>query len=292
MLTNREAKSIVDYLYQILTTQDIGDKFKKKIYIKGNPSNIKKDYNNNITKTDVSGKFITFIMCLKNRPKRAKLSVENLINDDVKKYCDFIIVEDISDNLLNLNNFKHVSNIDHYLIKTDVNWSRSKLLNYGIKRAKTPLVAMWDSDFLFHENFILNLKKMCSTIDFNKNCLAVNSFETDKSNIRGTTYKKFDPYGYMWVYSKNVLHDVKGFHEDMKDHGWEERDLQNKLKNKNIKTIYSYTIDKKMHVCHYSHDSGIRGKSGTENNKKIKNKKYTTWGEQKLIKKYNYKDEK
>jgi hypothetical protein len=292
MMNNKKAKGLVDYLHMILSTENIGDKFKRQIYIKNNTQDIKKRFDKHEKVTNVDGKFITFIMCLKNRSKRALLSINNLVNESSLKHCKFIIVEDKGENLLNLKDFKYSEHIDHYLVDTGVTWSRAKLLNYGIKRADTELVAMWDSDFLYHESFIDKLKRMCATINFNKNCLAINSFETDNSNIRGTKYKKFDPYGYLWVYSKNILHEVKGFHEMMKDHGWEERALQNKLKKKKVQTVYSYTLDKKMHVYHYSHDTDIRGKFGTNNNKKVESKKYDIWGEQKLIKKYNYKNEK
>jgi len=278
-------KKLTERLYKIEPT------LKKNLYLLPNNEDFNKEYNekNVYINTDDDNKFITFIMCLKNRPNRAKLSIENLINEETAKYCKFIIVEDVSENLLKLDNFKYKKYIEHYLVKTDVNWSRSKLLNYGIKRSDTNLVAMWDCDFLFPENFVNNLKNICQYIDFKKYFFAINSFETHTTNVRGTIFKQGDPYGYMWVYDRQSLFDVKAFHEMMKDHGWEERYLQDKLRNtKKMKTVYSYKLNKEMIVFHYSHSTDIRGKFGTISNQKVKNKVYDIWGEQILLKKYNY----
>ena len=93
-------------------------------------------------------------MCLKNRSKRALISINNIVNDINYKYCDFIIVEDEGIDNLNLDSFKYKHLISHYFIKTDKIWTKSKLINYGLKKTKTPLCVMWDADFLFPTNFI------------------------------------------------------------------------------------------------------------------------------------------
>ena len=262
---------------------------KRNLYLLGNPGEFNKDFQDKKEYVNTDEKFITFIMCLKNRPDRSRLSIENLVTPETAKYCNFIIVEDTSDNLLDLNDFEYKKYLDHYIVDTGVNWSRAKLLNFGIKRSTTELVAMWDCDFLYPEKFTDYLRNIVKYVDFSRFFFAINSFETHNTNVRGTVFRQGEPYGYMWVYHRESLVKVKAFHEKMQDHGWEERYLQDKLKNElKLKTVHSYSINKKMMVFHYSHTSDIRGKFGTPDNKKLRNKPYDTWGETPVLKKYTY----
>jgi len=102
-----------------------------------------------------SSKLITFCLCLKNRPGSALESIESLVTSQTVGHCNFIITEDISDNLLDLSKFRFKNDIDHYIIDTKDTWNRSKTCNYGFKRATTPFVSSWDADSYFLKIYIL-----------------------------------------------------------------------------------------------------------------------------------------
>ena len=158
-------------------------------------------------------KFATFIMCVKNRAERAKLSILSALEH--AEYFDFIIVEDQSDNLIKLDEIKHKNKnqIQYYLLDLQVPWSRSALLNYGIRKAKTPYVLMWDVDFLFSSFFGKELYNLMNKIDPNKFFVQISLFETEFNFKTSQFYKLCDPYSSVWIYPREQLEKIFGFND-------------------------------------------------------------------------------
>lgn len=225
-----------------------------------------------VVKDDINNfkeKFITFIMPLKNRSCRAKNSIETIVNDYTARYCDFMVVEDFSKDMLDINYFIYRDYITHYKVNTGVSWTRSGLLNFGIKRATTPLVLFWDADVLYPDNFVNLLKDYCNKIDFTNYIFAINMFEThDVPLKKRVTFLNGQPYSHVWVHNRQMLVDIKGFDENIQGHGYEERDLHIRLKIKdNIRPIYSAYLCRDLFACHYSHGDGLRGSLNTIHNR-------------------------
>ncbi len=205
----------------------------------------------------LSGKIITFIMCLKNRANRARISIESLVTPANAKFCDFIIVEDKSDGELNLHNFSYKKLLRHYLINTNIYWTRAGILNYGVRKSKTPFIAMWDADFLYPENFIEKLIDYIKKFNFNQYIMTINMYETEDSDmgIKGSAYSS------LWIYEKSKFMKLRGFNENF--HGWglEDREIEYRMQMKfNLKTIYSFGVIPKLFLLHLSHNNNIRGK--------------------------------
>lgn len=206
-------------------------------------------------------KFITFIMPLKARTARAMNSLETIVNNETAVYCNFIIVEDKSIDMLDLSYFPYKDLITHYTVKTNIKWTRSGLLNYGLKRTTTPLVLFWDADLFYPDNFVNELLKACNRINFDKYIFAINMFEThDIERDNNDTKYNGQPYSHVWIHSTNMLQEIRGFDEKLIGHGYEERDLHNRLAIKyNTEVVYSAYIFKKLITCHFSHGDGLRG---------------------------------
>lgn len=250
---------------------------------------ITRSVNSEIKYTEVDNnvnKLFTFIMPLKNRKHRANLSIKSIVTLENSKYIDFMIVEDISDDMIQISDeLKDI--IKYYIVDSGVPWTRSGLLNFGMKRSTTPLLVMWDADFLFPNNFIPELIKTFRNLNIEKQYFGIPSYETHDTSIMGIEYKQGDPYGNLWIYPRESINKVKGMNEDMIGWGWEERELEIKLeKISNIIPVYTIHLNKKLMVFHYSHIDNMRSKHNPFNknfltNVKINNK----WGEIREVKK-------
>lgn len=238
------------------------------------------DDKNKIKNTDLKlpKKFATFIMCIKNRPKRAILSILSALNHS--DYFEYIIVEDKSDNLIDFSKINHPNKhkIQYHLLDLKVPWSRSALLNFGIKRAKTLYVLMWDVDFLFPSFFGKELYNLMNQIDSKKYLVQISLFETEFNYKTSQFYKICDPYSSIWIYSREQLEKIYGFNEMFVGHGFEERELQTRLHNMfSINDIKSHQLNEKCYAYHLSHTDGTR----FENNKfyKLRNHNFIIMNE-------------
>jgi len=239
-------------------------------------------------------KLITFVMCLKNRAAAARKSIESLVTERSIPLCKFIIVEDYSENLLDLSAFRFKDQITHYVINTGDRWNRSKTLNYGFKRATTKLVASWDSDFEFKEDFCEHLYRTIKKVDFDKTLFRIDSVESEESTILGKVWKKGSIRGGQWVYKLEYLKQLNGYDEKFKDWGHEEMDFHERCDRAfGMKILESSKIDPHMTVTHISHSDNMRGESVSNKNYSIRDmhkKEKTTivnskgWGNSAVIK--------
>ena len=208
----------------------------------------------NINNYGTNGKFITFILILKNRKKRGLVHLKYI--SEIKsffEYADFIIVEDKSDDNLNINTID--SRIKYYRVKSGVKWSRSRLLNFGIKKTETELFLANDVDFIYDNLFIYRLIKICNYIDLKKNVLVLPVHQTHKTNCN----KKFERYGGCWIYNTQIIKSIGGFNYKIVGWGKEDRELEYRLFRNNIKTIYMENILSFPYVLHLSHNKSLRG---------------------------------
>tara|TARA_R110002020_G_scaffold123630_1_gene280358 strand:+ start:3121 stop:3909 length:789 start_codon:yes stop_codon:yes gene_type:complete len=241
-------------------------------------------------------KLLTFCLCLKNRPTSALESIATLVNDQTIKHCNFIVTEDISNNLLDLSQFKFKNHIDHYIIDTKDTWNRSKTCNYGFKRATTPFVSSWDADFLFSSNIHITLANLIKRADMKKEYLRVWTTETASGSRRGTTYEKGSMYGGMYIYDQKRLAALGGYDEKFINYGWEEIDFNHRYSLQF--SSREKWIRRKGLVYHKTHDESISGdKSFYDINKGMRDSNIVDrrfvvnekgWGQAKLLMKVDY----
>ena len=243
----------------------------QKVWLKGKVGQVK-FVDNNLDENNL----VTFICALKNRPNRIRYSMETIVTEESLKYAKFMIVEDQSDNLVDLDVYPHKDSIEHYVVNTGQKWNKAKLLNFGIKRTNTPLFVMWDADILFPDNFMYGFIDLLKKIDFNKYLLTINMFQTHtiRESVPGQyrrSHRKFDyaePYSSMWVYDTEKVKQIKGYDESMFGWGYEELDIKNRLSMKyGLSAAYSHTFSK-LFVLHYSHPISLRGNKNNQKKKK------------------------
>jgi hypothetical protein len=235
-------------------------------------------------------------MCLKNRPDYALDSIKSLVNENTIKHFDFIISEDISENLLDLSNFKYKNHITHYIIDTGDKWNRSKTCNFGFKRAQTPFISSWDADFLFPKNIHTTMTNLLKRSQPQLEFLRIWCTETGECYRRGRKFKKNDLYGGMYVYSTKQMSAIRGYDEDFINYGWEEIDCNDRYSLR--WACRQKWIKKKGLVYHKSHDEAISGDKSfydinkDKRNKNIINRRYIVnqngWGDSPLIAKVDY----
>ena len=133
---------------------------------------------------------------------------------------------------------------------------------YGIKRANTPYIVGWDADFIFDNRITRDIDKFIR-IYKPLNIIGISSLESFFSDISKNEGFPCVPYGYMWIYNVGVLNNVKGFNTQMIGHGFEERELEARIKQTyNIGPIKTSQI---RFVTHMSHNSKLRGDGGGNN---------------------------
>ena len=108
----------------------------------------------------------TFVMALKNRRKRAINSIKSIITQSNSDMVKFVIIEDISDDILNL---KSDVNLEYMLVDSGYKWNKSILLNQVIPILDTKYISFWDSDFIFSDKFIFKYSQLVSNTNFNTN---------------------------------------------------------------------------------------------------------------------------
>lgn len=208
-------------------------------------------------------KFMSFVLVLKNRNERTEIFINNLKNvKNFNKYCELIIVEDTSKNLIDIKNLLD-SGLDtkYYLVDTKTSWSRCKLINYGIKKSKLQLSLICDVDFVFDPNFINIFRESLLNYNFNKYGLCIPVFETN------TSYKKFtnilrrtnENYGHVWIMDNTMIKTIGGYKFNIDNHGFEERELWIRGIINGYEFIYVNKIFNKLYTLHLSHDNITRG---------------------------------
>jgi hypothetical protein len=241
-------------------------------------------------------KLITFCMCLKNRSETAIRSIESLVNERTIPYCNFIISEDYSDDLLDLSNFKYAKHIDHYVINTGDKWNRSKTCNYGFRRATTTFVSSWDADFIFPDKFLNTFREDLLGWNFTQTFYGIRVTETGHSYRGGHKFHPGQLYGGMYIYKTKHIQGVNGYDEEFKFYGFEELDANDRICRKyGIDVEY---ITEHGYIYHLSHgDESRDDMAHYDINKRrmIKNQRGRVmevnpngWGDSKLVEKKDY----
>ena len=208
-------------------------------------------------------KFITFIICIKNRNIRTNICLKNLMNitNNYQHLINIIIVEESGHDLF-VDKFKVLENdnITHILLKNNDNniFNRSHLLNVGIKNATTKYLIMYDCDFLSYD-----LTPLIKTLSYyhDRNDIIFRCSLYESENI---TRKRLETYSYVWVYNKNIINKINYFNEDFQNWGFEETDIASRILNGENKLIHIFN-----HFFHLSHNETSRNKDNLSDNRKI-----------------------
>jgi ADP-ribose pyrophosphatase YjhB (NUDIX family) len=203
---------------------------------------------------------VTFVWCVKNREQQLIDSINSIVSAEAAQYIHFEVVEDVSRQVSSLTALPQRRLFNHSIVSTGDLWNRSKLLNYGFKRARTPLVAAVDVDFIFPEDFLRTYLKMLQETDFDKTFLWISTTETENGVRRGVEYDQHSLYGGFYTYNRSHIDEIGGYDEAFQDYGHEERDFNWRL---GVHTNTSpYRREMKHIVYHKSHDDCIRGVTG------------------------------
>lgn len=211
---------------------------------------------------------ITLCMPLKDRSEMALEAIENIVNDVSAKYFDFIITEAKSKNPLvippRLRKF-----IKHFYVSADRVWNRAKLLNFGFRRAQTPLVAGWDADFRFSSKFPERFFQLIAHHDFEKcGYLSIVTTETDRTVRQGVVREAGSPYGGLHVHYMKYVAELNGYDENFKDFGWEEIDFLTRISRHVDPVNWRDYFNESYHehkeqglIFHKSHSDDLRSKN-------------------------------
>lgn len=207
---------------------------------------------------------LEFIYCIKNRKQRTSISLNSLIRA-VRHYqalqrqditVKITVVEDISGDIFDPNQVLPFECLDHYIVDTGVSWTRSGLLNVGIRNSKADLIALVDADFLFHEGYVRALSEYLSLCEWRKQVIASNLIETEAHKKGDRIFSAASPYSYMWMAPRDCLREIGGFDEGYTGHGSEDRDLELKLiKLCGLTVADTASIIPECAVLHLSHNS-------------------------------------
>jgi hypothetical protein len=215
------------------------------------------------------GKFISFILILKNRQQRFEMFINYLKN--VKKfnnYCELIIVEDNSNNTVDLSILGDI-NYKYYLVHTGIGWSRTKLINYGLSKTTLHLSLFCDIDFVFEPNFVLNFTKNFNKFNFDRLGLCIPVFETHTSFNNNEVVRRANAgYGHVLIVSTNRIKNLGGFDFNINNHGFEERELWLRCLARSYEFCFINDLYNDMYVLHVSHDEVSRGAKNNSNDQK------------------------
>jgi hypothetical protein len=212
---------------------------------------------------------IDFIYCIKNRPQRTLISLTSLLHsceiyaksNELIIKPRIVVVEDEDQLPFNAEwLISEASRIglhaSHLLTRTGVSWTRSGLLNIGIRRSESDLVAFVDSDFLFHVDFMKALHRVFLLSPIENSLFAINLIETESHKKNEVIFSKGSPYSYMWIAPTKTAKSVTGFDEGYVGHGFEDRDMELKLTRIGDLTVRdSLSIDPECFVMHLSHNA-------------------------------------
>ena len=203
-----------------------------------------------------AGKVATFCMALKARSAIAIDSIRSLVTEENARFFDFIVSEDKSDDPLDLTTFPLAKYVTHFVVETGDTWNRSKLCNYGFRRARTPLVVSWDADFVFPPGFASTFLKDLVGTDFANTFLRIPVTETGFCKRETTRFNRGTLYGGMYVYGRKELLAINGYDESFLLYGHEEKDANSRMVLAGLK---EKVVPRKGYVFHKSHDDALRG---------------------------------
>jgi len=239
---------------------------------------------------------VTFCMPLKNRPGRARASVQSLCDATDPELFVLSICEDIGAEKMDLSDMQQEHSIEHWWVDTGQTWNRSLLLNFSFKRARTPFLATWDADFLFPKNFGERLVKEIDSTDWLSEYIRIGVTETGRSEFPdGNAVGKGQIWGGLYVYLASKVAAIRGYDERFQNHGHEERDFNDRYRAAN--EAAEKHIAHHGYVWHESHDSGMRAKYNFANRRLRRVNKLcrTTvvnesgWGEAKITREWRSK---
>jgi len=189
---------------------------------------------------------LSFIVGFKKQINSAILSIESLIQNNPGKNVEIIIVQDKSDELLDLRLITPNQRVTYCMVDTRSDeWSRGDVLNYGLSQASGRYVVSWDVSFLCNETFIADLLNYIKEINFDRHLVSIAAYESHDTDFR----KKGDGFGNLWVYDRSKINKVNGWRNIYN----EDTELGIRLcKRYNLKTLYSMYVDDTLYVIHMS----------------------------------------
>ncbi|MBI1263523.1 MAG: hypothetical protein GC187_02170 [Alphaproteobacteria bacterium] len=243
---------------------------------------------------------VEFIYCIKNRRCRTAISVNSLMHSfDAYRstggnYIKPIVtvVEDVSEDVFDPNQTNITLPLNHIVLNTGIAWTRSGILNVGIRNSHANIIALVDSDFIFHEGYLKALETYLTQCDWRRSIIANNLIETEAHKKGEVIYSASSPYSYMWMAPRTALDQVRGFDEGYTGHGWEDRDLELKLVRLcGLRVADTASIVPECVVLHLSHTSRDGYESHQVNRSRYRLRqegdadalRQEAWGEQEVL---------
>ncbi len=206
---------------------------------------------------------IDFIYAIKDRREDILKSISSLqrsalLGKNRANSCmdiRIVIVEDISDNMIEISDIpKNSLHIDLYKLDTKIPWTRSGILNFGIRKSDADMLAFVDSDFVFPKKFFQEMEAVLRNCDVERDALAVNVFETETHEKAGVAYSKGSPYAFMRIVPRNACILVSGFDEGFVGHGYEDMEFVWRLERfAGIRFVNTMRVRDGCFVLHRSH---------------------------------------
>jgi len=207
--------------------------------------------------------FVTFVMACKDLDFAGSLSIINsLQTKESIKYFNFIIVQNkitrvhpckrkpVKHDFYNSFNFRNFVTT-HYYVNVKSARNRSMVLNYGFKRVRTPLIAIWNQDFIFSKDFLRTYLKMIEETNFNNSFLSMGATELYDTEWHGQKIKQYEVCRYFTTYNKDHVFTVKGFDESFVNYGYEDEDFNRRLHR--CLNVTSCTHQARHIIYHISH---------------------------------------
>jgi hypothetical protein len=217
---------------------------------------------------------VSFIYPVKDRSRRLALSLQSLaraverLASRSSLSVDVVVAEDQSTDVVSPDLFKRLPfDCTHCVVDTGMGWTRSGLINQGIKMAKGEFVFFTDADVLFTETSLLELADAFAAIDVNRHMLAINMFETHTHTKEDRFHSAGMPYSYMWGLLRKNAAAVGGFNEAYVGWGSEDRDFEFRVcKKLGLMVLSSLQLPRAPFVLHLSHDvrTGAEGKEANK----------------------------
>jgi hypothetical protein len=180
---------------------------------------------------------LSFVIGFRGWSRKALLSIQTLLKNKLSNNIEIIIVEQSSDDPLNIDKISLTNQVSYYKIETQSNvWDRETVLNYGIEKSKGKHVAIWDICFLCNDRFVEKLLSYVKQVDFNKNIFSVAVYESHDLNNR----KKYEGYGNMWIYDVDKIKNNT-------------TDFNNLNRRLGLGILHSMYLDPTLYVIHISH---------------------------------------
>ena len=201
---------------------------------------------------------LTITLSIKNRVERFKIFLEyyNLYASNIK----LVIVESISENMIPTHLIENNKNIRHIIVDIGKKWCLSKLRNYCIYNCKTEFILFSDVDFIFTPKFSKNIEDIINSNIAEKSLVGLPIFEswlTFNDNFTKIVRDKYSGYGAFYLCKLSIIKKFL-FNETIQRYGKEERDLQERLNNNNINTIFCNYPEIPIYCLHYSHNNITR----------------------------------